>query len=356
MQTPRRRAPHNASRCVVKRRIASVALCATALLSGSATAYAADEPTSAAAPALNRTGANEAGSVRVTLLGTGTPLYNPNRAGAATALSFAGKWVLVDAGNGAQSRLHEAGLDPRHLHAIAITHHHIDHNQELIPLVQGSLLTARPLTVIGPPGTREMVEFGQRFYAQDTAYRLGRSGRNAGDAAAVRIEEVNGESRLDLQDLKVSTAAVPHSIAAQAFRFDVGPRSIVVSGDLTYSESLIALARRADMLIIDGSGLGLWQRQQQRGAQRNERRPSPRQARDGADGAAERVPAHAPLEDLVRMARGAEVGCLVFTHIGADHIDEAALRNDIRSKHGFNGTVIVGHDLLTLDASCRPPP
>ena len=45
-----------------------------------------------------------------------------------------------------------------------------------------------------------------------------------------------------------------HTIATAAYRFDAGGRSIVVSGDLTYSALLSKLAKGADYLIIDSGG------------------------------------------------------------------------------------------------------
>jgi len=50
---------------------------------------------------------------------------------------------------------------------------------------------------------------------------------------------------------KVTSALVDHETVAPAFayRFDTPGRSIVISGDTRYSDTLVALAKGADLLI-----------------------------------------------------------------------------------------------------------
>ena len=67
----------------------------------------------------------------ITLLGTGTPIPDPNRAGPATLIRGAGTTVLVDCGRGAVMRLAGAGVMPPMLDALLITHLHSDHITDL---------------------------------------------------------------------------------------------------------------------------------------------------------------------------------------------------------------------------------
>ena len=70
-------------------------------------------------------------SIDVTLLGTGSPLPDPNRAGPATLIQAGGEHYLVDAGRGVLMRLTAAGVPANQLTALLITHLHSDHITDL---------------------------------------------------------------------------------------------------------------------------------------------------------------------------------------------------------------------------------
>ena len=65
--------------------------------------------------------------MKVTTLGTGTPLPDANRAGAASLVEAAGQQLLVDCGRGVLMRLAGAGLGAGQLAAVFLTHLHSDH-------------------------------------------------------------------------------------------------------------------------------------------------------------------------------------------------------------------------------------
>ena len=68
-----------------------------------------------------------AGDMRVTLLGTGTPILNIDRFGMSTLVEADGQKLLFDAGRGVAMRLHQAKVPLREITAIFITHMHSDH-------------------------------------------------------------------------------------------------------------------------------------------------------------------------------------------------------------------------------------
>ena len=70
-------------------------------------------------------------TITVTLLGTGSPMPDPNRAGPATLISAGDEHVLVDAGRGVLMRLAGAGVGPLQLSAVLLTHLHSDHITDL---------------------------------------------------------------------------------------------------------------------------------------------------------------------------------------------------------------------------------
>ena len=72
-------------------------------------------------------------------------------------------------GNGTQARLYELGVSLRDVAAILLTHHHLDHNEEFIPILVYRLLRGRNVDIIGPPGTEKYVSFARDFCAEDMA-------------------------------------------------------------------------------------------------------------------------------------------------------------------------------------------
>jgi ribonuclease BN (tRNA processing enzyme) len=269
------------------------------------------------------------------IIGSGSPQYNPQRSGPSAAIQYRGRFFLVDMGNGTQARLYEAGISMTQIDALMLTHHHRDHDEEFMPLLATALVRGAPLQIIGTPGTKKLADFTSEFYAEDIAYRMERMGRSAANLRKPDVREIQGGESFKLGDVQVKTAQVPHSIHTVAYRFDAGGQSIVISGDLTYSDKLIELARGADVLVID-SGASIV-------------RPGVSRPAGGATAAGEgRQPAaaHASAQDVANMAQKAGVKTLVLTHIAATDVDEEATIKAIHEV--YKGTVLVGHDLLQV--------
>jgi predicted outer membrane repeat protein len=265
----------------------------------------------------------------VVILGSGSPQFDPKRSGPSALIQYRGQYFLVDMGNGTQARLYELGVSLRDVAAILLTHHHLDHNEEFIPILVYRLLRGRNVDVIGPPGTEKYVNFARDFYAEDMAYRMSRRGRTPEDAGQPVVREVKGGETFGLAGMKVTTAKVYHAIYTVAYRFDAGGQSIVISGDTTYSDSLIELARGADVLVLD-SGASIVRQ----GANR----------RPGGEG--QHNEAHASFQEVCTMAQKSGAKKLVLTHIAPGDVDEAATMQSIGETYA--GQVVVGHDLLEV--------
>lgn len=265
----------------------------------------------------------------VVIIGSGSPQHDPKRAGPSAMIQYRGQYFLVDAGNGTQARLYELGVSLRDIPAILLTHHHLDHTEEFIPLLVYRLLRGRDVDVIGPPGTEKCVGFARDFYAEDMAYRMSRRGRAIEDAGKPVVREVKGGERFDLGGMKIATAKVNHTIHTVAYRFDADGKSIVISGDTTYSDGLIELSRDADVLVLD-SGASIVRQ----GAERR------------SDGAGQHNEAHASLQEICNMVRNAHAKKVVLTHIAPGDVDEAATIRALGES--CKAEVIVGRDLLEI--------
>jgi ribonuclease Z len=72
----------------------------------------------------------------ITLLGTGSPIPSPDRAGPATLISGGDEHYLVDAGRGVLMRLAALGLGATNLSIVLLTHLHSDHITDLNDVIE----------------------------------------------------------------------------------------------------------------------------------------------------------------------------------------------------------------------------
>jgi ribonuclease Z len=103
--------------------------------------------------------------VKLTLLGTGTPIPDVTRKGPSQVIEAGTSLVVVDTGRGCVDRLLEAGYGAQGgralkmpLAAIALTHLHSDHLTGLPDLLWAGWVMRwweRPPVLIGPPGTAD---------------------------------------------------------------------------------------------------------------------------------------------------------------------------------------------------------
>ena len=93
------------------------------------------------------------------LIGTGGMMPMPYRMLASMAVRLNGKIYLFDAGEGAQINWKKARIGVRGLKLIAVTHLHADHCLGIpgMLMLKAQMDDPEPLTIIGPPGTREFV-------------------------------------------------------------------------------------------------------------------------------------------------------------------------------------------------------
>ena len=283
-----------------------------------------------------------------TIIGSGSPIYNENRASASVLISRGNIQILVDMGNGTQANLHKLGVDIREFTALLFTHHHLDHNEEFVPLLIRSLMGRHKFTIIGPPNTVKLTETNLELYSEDIAYRLGKTQRTLADRkGAFDVRDIQGGESFDIENIRVSTIKVPHTIHTIAYRFDCNGESIVVTGDLTYSEALPKLARDADFMIIDSGGMIM---KDGRRGQREMKRPRLRMKRP-LRGRNQGERAHLNLHESSLLAQKANVTNLVYTHFTPGEVDREASIKVIRKN--YSGHVIFGEDLMPLNKAAK---
>jgi ribonuclease BN (tRNA processing enzyme) len=190
----------------------------------------------------------------VILLGTkGGPTPSASRAPASVAIVVDGHLYQVDAPNGVAGQLAKAGIKLDALSQVFITHNHSDHVLDagsLLVLAWGAGLVT-PVRLHGPPPLKQIVENSLAASRYDITARMREEGRPP-LVPLISVDEsvTGGEVHAD-ERVRVTSTLVDHYTVKPAFayRLDTPSRSIVVSGDTTYSENLVNLARGADLLI-----------------------------------------------------------------------------------------------------------
>jgi len=208
------------------------------------------------------------GKTQVVLLGTGNPFPDPDRSGPATAIVVNGMAYLVDFGPGVVRRAKAAmfdkgipALEPANLTVAFATHLHSDHTVGYPDLIFTPWVMGRkvPLEVYGPKGIKAMTDHVLAAWQADIEERVSTETwqpPNYRDTYKVNVHEIS--SGVIYKDANVRVTAFPtkHAFAeTYGYRFDTADRSIVISGDTTYSQATIDACHGCDVLIHEANTL-----------------------------------------------------------------------------------------------------
>jgi ribonuclease Z len=188
----------------------------------------------------------------VILIGTGGPELTPARVGAATLIRVNGQNLLFDAGRGVLDGLYAARIRPQDVTRIFLTHLHSDHIEGLpgLWITPWFLLGRRQkLQIWGPSGTRAMVQGMRQMYAHDVEHRP--NGAYKREYLDIDVHEVSPGVAYDEAGVKVTAVPVEHCDGNPAFgyRLDAYGRSVMMTGDATYSDTLVSAGKGVDVLI-----------------------------------------------------------------------------------------------------------
>jgi ribonuclease BN (tRNA processing enzyme) len=282
---------------------------------------------------------------QVVLLGTGTPLPDPDRSGPSTAIVVNGTPYIVDFGTGLVRRAAAArtkgvdGLEPVNLKIAFLTHLHSDHTLGFPDIILTPWIMGRkePLEVYGPPGTRDMAEHILKAYETDIKIRTEGLEHANNTGYKVNVHEIQPGVVYRDQNVTVKAFAVHHGdVPAYGYRFETPDRTIVISGDTSPDAAIVQNCNGCDVLIHEAytqASFALvseeWQKY--------------------------RLAFHPSSKELAEIATKAKPGLLILYHRGNAGCDQARteecrqagseeqLLKEVRQ--AYSGKVVAGHDL-----------
>lgn len=197
---------------------------------------------------------------RVVVLGTGTPVPDPERSGPAVAVVVNDRAYLVDCGPGIVRRANAAfqkdgirGLDVTALNIVFITHLHSDHTLGYPDLIFSPWVMGRTeaLRAYGPHGLKSMTAHIERAWSEDV--RIRREGLEQGNGTGYKVDVHEIKPGLVYRDENVTVTAFPvkHGSWKEAYgyKFETKDRKIVISGDTAPTDEVVKACNGCDVLL-----------------------------------------------------------------------------------------------------------
>jgi ribonuclease BN (tRNA processing enzyme) len=187
--------------------------------------------------------------MKLTIVGCGDAFGSGGRYNTCFMLETAKATLLVDCGASTMTALNAQKIDTNRIDAVVLSHLHGDHFGGLpFLLLHAQFLAKRekPLTIAGPPGTRERVDT-----LLEACFPKSKTGIKW--RFAWQVQEIAVGVATDVLGHSVTSTEVVHQSGSPstALRIADGERTFAYSGDTEWTDALTGVARDADLFICE---------------------------------------------------------------------------------------------------------
>lgn len=189
--------------------------------------------------------------MKLTVIGSGDAFGSGGRSNTCFLLDTAKGRLIIDCGASAPVALKAQMIDFNTVDAVVLSHLHGDHFGGLPFILLDAQFHARrerPLTIAGPPGTRDRLHAAMEiFFPKSTGSRW---------KFEWRVQEIAVGAPSALLDHSLVTVETIHQAGAPstALRIGDGAKTFSYSGDGEWTDALIPIASGADLFICECYG------------------------------------------------------------------------------------------------------
>lgn len=274
---------------------------------------------------------------RLVLLGTGGgPGGRVDRSGIATLLEVDGHRYLIDAGGGVSRQLAMAGVAEKDVPLVFLTHLHDDHYAGLLSLASFAWSTrGTGLQILGPKGTQDLAKALGGVMEINAHIRNAESGRTRPISGFLTARDLPPGRAFDDKTVTVHAMFNSHyslidraqnpDAQSLSYRFNMGGKSVVFTGDTGMAAGLAEFARGADILVAEMAT-----------AADRAMVPPPVQRHMDVE--------HLSPAQVGDLATKAGVRKLVLSHVGKVSEEDLA---QVRAH--YSGPVVLGQDLQSIE-------
>jgi ribonuclease BN (tRNA processing enzyme) len=251
-------------------------------------------------------------AMKAVLLGTGTSYPDPNRVQSGILVEDGDHRILLDIGSGVLHRLTQLEIDFNTIDSVFISHFHIDHCADFLPLCQSLWLSGydTTLNLFAPPTVRD---WSRAVF--DIAFKYLR------EKILIETTALDENHVVPRGNLTIVAGPTLHgNYDTRAFRVEHNGKSLTFSSDTAPCRDIIDLAKGTDVLIhecnwIDG--------------------PHP----EGV---------HTSPSELAKIAEEINPSKIVLTHLSPEVVASKDKVIEIVNRR-TNAEVLLGEDLMTID-------
>ncbi len=284
---------------------------------------------------------------RIHVLGAGTPTPTPTRFGSSYVVELGGQYLMVDCGPATTYKMVKVGIWPTKVDYLFFTHHHFDHDVDypcfLLCRWDQSIGEENQLQVYGPKLTETLTHrildetdgaFAHDWYARVNSpasqrVYVNRGGELPRNPPDVLAKDIGPGRVLSAADWEVTAAPAVHAqpyLDSLAYRLDSPEGSMVFTGDTEPCQSVVDLARDADVMLCM-----CWDEEEAM------TRNGETSGVCGTMGAA-------------RMAQEAGVKRLVLVHVGPNLAGHGTMEKGIGDvKKAYDGELVFSDEMMALE-------